>query len=151
VKSSYSVWDRSAALSALLPVLVAAVVALVAFALAGRLYAAAVAVPVLALVAAGRARSAGRLLAVSGSGIVLRGRQAPWRHVESVGVGPETVEIVLGADAPLPAWMGSRISDPSDPEDRVRLREPVPGLDPSRLDAAVRAVPGAGHVRVVRR
>jgi hypothetical protein len=70
--------------------------------------------------------------------------------VESVGVGRETVEIVLGADAPLPGWMGSRINDPSDPEDLVRLREPVPGLDPSRLDAAVRTVPGAGHVRVVR-
>lgn len=151
MRSSYSVWDRTAAVSALLPVVVALAVALVAGALAERLYAAVVTVPVLALVGAARARSAGRLLAVSGSGIVLRGRSASWRHVDAVGVGADGVEVVLGAEAPLPGWMGSRISDPSDPGDRVRFHEPVPGLDPSRLAAAVQDEPGASHVRVVRR
>ena len=148
MRSTYTVWDRSAALNTAVGVGLSALAAVVIAVLADRVLVAAVVMPVLAMVAVGRARSAGRVLALSESGIVLRGSTTSWQHVERVGVGTEAVEVVLHPDAPLPGWMSSRISDPADPADRLRLREPVPGLDPTRFTAAVQALPSARHVLV---
>jgi hypothetical protein len=147
VIAAYTVWDRPAALRAGAQVLVVIGLLLVTAVVTDRLLPLA-AVPVMVVVGVVRVRRAGRLLAVGGDELVLRQRRTPWRFVDTLRVWRDEVELVLTAEAPLPPWQRARISDPADPGDRVRLQASVPGLDPDRLQAALRDTPAAHHVVV---
>jgi hypothetical protein len=147
VSAAYTVWDRAAALRAGAQVLVVIGLLLVTAVVTDRLLPL-VAVPVMVVVGVVRVRRAGRLLVVGGVELVLRQRRTPWRSVDMLRLRRDEVELVLSSEAPLPPWERARISDPADPADRMRLHATVPGLDPERLQAALRRTPAAHRVVV---
>jgi hypothetical protein len=93
--------------------------------------------------------SSSLVISVGGRGVRLGATVVPWSSIREVvlwntgpaglGGGEPEVGLRLRPDAPLPDSLSSLIHDPANPDEvPPELRTTVRGLDPAKLEAAVR-------------